>query len=190
MAFGTFVWFCHPHQDPEALGKRVPHPYMGIQRGLMQMDGDPSGCPHSGALSSSRGPIPLGAAPPQPHPRRCPRKQVVLEPPFKAASSLGATSGLASPPPRSTGCPRTCCEALRPHRPPVCPAQPCPSSGTLRGVNKHFLQFFPLAAPSFSCRPPTLVQGAGSIAKRAGTGPMGAIAQRGVPALSVGSTAP
>lgn len=35
MAFGTFVWFCHPHQDPEALGKRVPHPYMGIQRGLM-----------------------------------------------------------------------------------------------------------------------------------------------------------
>lgn len=29
MAFGTFVKFCHLHQDPEALGKRVPHPYLG-----------------------------------------------------------------------------------------------------------------------------------------------------------------
>lgn len=34
-------------------------------------------------------------------------------------------------------------------------AVPCPSAGILRGVNKHFLQFFPFAAPSLSCRPPT-----------------------------------
>lgn len=48
----------------------------------------------------------------------------------------------------------------------LCPprGEPCPSLGTLRGVNKHFLQFFPFAAPSLSCLPPA--QGAGQRGRR------------------------